>query len=245
MGIAKRNIARTLAYSWRGTAGRLLAPRYRRELELCRSRLEGRPCLVLGSAPSPTWPAPSEKRSLLCVNSSGWAANQRGLPEPELTFMRKRKLTKAKKAHDRAAISNLTTKHLILVGGGYDPDMVTMSCYKRILEGLNYRYGTISAMDHELRAEIILEITGQEFGRGSKFDTKISNGLFSACLAFYLGATEVVLCGFSLEDGLSYVDRPHRRFHVKPNRDAILCMKTLGLPLRPRNHASPKQPGWT
>ena len=44
--------------------------------------------------------------------------------------------------------------------------------------------------------------------------------------------TEVVLCGFSLEDGLSYVDRPHRRFHVKPDRDAILCMKTLGLPLR-------------
>jgi hypothetical protein len=168
---------------------------------------------------------------LVCVNSSGWSAKQLGLDTPTLTVMRKRKLIKPQKEPDRRAIRGLRTTHLLLLSQGYDPDVATMIPYRRVLRDLHYRYETLTALSHDARARIIEDVTGRAFGVGRKDETKISNGLFCACLAHYFEAERVVLAGFSLEDGLSYVATPHERFHVKPDSEAIEQMITRGLPL--------------
>lgn len=208
-----------------------MSSEHRAWFETLRPAVANRPCLVVGSAPDPTFPQDPGGASILCVNCAGFSAAQHGLAPPDITFLRTKKLVSSRKLLDREALRGLSTRHLVLVrsadeGGGPES-------YTGTLARLDYRYETIAVISTRERVAFIAEVIGQRFGLGGRDETKISSGLSAVCLAFALGASQVVLCGISLEsEGLSYVDHPCPRHHKKPDAEGIACMLGKGLPLR-------------
>lgn len=192
----------------------------------------GRPCLVLCSAPDPRVPRvlPPDL-VLLCVNCAGYSAERLGLPRPDVTLLRTKKLVAEEKAQDRKALRGLSTRHLILVQ--HQERVSKLELFERVMREIDFTYETLCVISKSIRARRIASVTGVEFGQGSRDESKVSSGVAGACLALSLGATEVVMAGFSLDsDGLSYVEHAHKRYHLKPDAAAIEHMRTLGLPIR-------------
>lgn len=209
----------------RADAGRLLAP--------LATRVRGRSCLVLGSAPDPTPPRLplASGTAVFCVNCAGYSASQLGLATPEVTLLRSKKLIHPDKEPDRRALRGLTTRHLVLVQS--DDAGSPLDTYIDRLAELDFRYDALSAMSIEHRAAVVEHVTGRPLGRGRRETSKSSSGIAAACIALFLGAREVVLAGFSLDSaGLSYVSGPSARHHVKPDREALVHMRAAGLPMR-------------
>ncbi|HJY80359.1 MAG TPA: hypothetical protein VKK81_04675 [Candidatus Binatia bacterium] len=176
------------------------------------------PHLVLGSAPTPQLPTKQfDSLALVCVNGSGWPAKQLGLPIPDLTVMSGGTLTLPQEEKTRTCLRGLRTKNLLVLTVGVESTQA-----KNILRELNYTYEQIAYMSYDKRARVIKAVTARNLGRGNKEKSKISNGLFAACLAFYRGAPEVILAGISLSsDGRAYSTGLDKRYHVKPDGDAI------------------------
>src|SRR5262249_27848870 len=176
------------------------------------------PHLVLGSAPNPCLPTKRfDSLALVCVNGSGWPAKQLGLPIPDLTVMSGGTLTLPPEERTRKRRPGRETKHLLVLTVGVEPTQA-----QKILRDLNYTYDQIAYMNYDQRARVIKAVTAKNLGRGNKETSKVSNGLFAACLAFYRGAPEVILAGISLSsDGRAYSTGLDKRYHVKPDGDAI------------------------
>lgn len=189
------------------------------------------PCLVLGSAPNPQLPRRSlDGIHLLCVNSSGWSAKQRGLPIPRLTVLGGFKLTKPDREIDRQALRGLRTQQLLLLTHLLK---LTLAEAKEKLAQLDYQYVNMKTMNYARRARMIEAVTGEKLGRGDNETSKISNGLFTACLALYEGAPEVILSGISLtSDELSYAQIKGRRRHILPDKEALIAMRDRQLPIK-------------
>jgi hypothetical protein len=165
----------------------------------------------------------------VCVNASGWAARRLGLPDPVLTIMAGAKLAHPDRGHDRQAMRGLRTERMLLITYALD---MSIGDAERVMEALGLTYGQLDTIDFETRALIIEAMVGPGTGRGHKDRTRVSNGIFAACLALHLQASEVVLAGFSLtSDGHSYGSDTRRR-HVVPDREAMVAMRRQGLPLR-------------
>lgn len=193
---------------------------------------EGRSCLVLGSAPDPTLPSRrTPGQVLLCVNCAGYSASRIDLPPPDVTFLRTKKLIAPEKDADRRALRGLLTRHLVLVLG---TDRGTpIPVYEEILRGMDYRWESLLALASSERATIVRGVAMAALGRGPRDETKASSGIAAVCLALFLGSTDIVLSGFSLDsDGLSYGDGAHPRHHVKPDRDALDALRRAGFQLR-------------
>jgi hypothetical protein len=186
------------------------------------------PHLVLGSAPNPCLPTKRfDSLALVCVNGSGWPAKQLGLPTPDLTVMSGGTLTLPQEEKTRACLRGLRTKNLLVLTVGVEPTQA-----QDILRDLHYTYDRIAYMNYDQRARVIKAVTARNLGRGDRETSKISNGLFAACLAFYRGAPEVILAGISLSaDGRVYSTSLDKRFHVKPDGEAIRAMQQRKLRL--------------
>lgn len=189
------------------------------------------PFIVLGSAPNPTLVDGQLKGAkLVCVNASGYCAAKLGLPTPDLTVMSGymvQKTTDTVKATTRESIRNLKTTELVWIERG-----VSFADAKGRLAGLDYKYEKLKLINHQQRSRIISAVTGKNLGEESG-DKKISTGLFAVSLAFYRGASQVVLTGISLNTGgYEYFSTDQPRKHIAADKQVISAMKRLGLPIK-------------
>jgi hypothetical protein len=84
---------------------------------------------------------------------------------------------------------------------------------RRALDEAGIRYENFLRVEPLERAAIVGEVCGAELGWGVAKD-RISNGIFAITLPIWAGATEVVLAGFSVEGGHSYVAGHTKRGHL-------------------------------
>ena len=187
--------------------------------------------VVLGSAPNPNLVGEQLKGAkLVCVNASGCCAAKLGLPTPDLTVMSGymvQETTDPVKAATRESIRNLKTTELVWIERG-----VNFTEAQGRLAKLGYKYENLQLIDHQQRAKIIRVVTGENLGEEGG-DKKISTGLFAVSLAFYRGASQVVLAGISLNSGgYEYCSTDQPRKHITADRQAISAMKRLGLPIK-------------
>ncbi len=148
------------------------------------------PIFLLGSAPDPTPPigAP-EDWNLVTVNGSQITAAAWGM-EPTLTlfgltFLR----TTTANREARKVLVGLSTTDLLCVG---DPRHYFQ--YKFITWRLRYRYERLTILTPQERDKITKSVIGSDRGTSCK----PSNGIFLALLCLHLGASCVVMSGFSL-----------------------------------------------
>lgn len=191
----------------------------------------GQTFVVLGSAPNPTLIDKHLKEAkLVCVNASGYCAAKLGLPTPDVTVMSGymvQDTEDAVKVATKESIRNLKTSELVWIERG-----VHFTEAQGRLAALGYQYQYLQLIDHEQRAKIICAVTGESLGEASG-DKKVSTGLFAASLAFYRGASQVVLAGISLNaGGYEYCSSERPRKHVTADSRAIAAMKRLGLPIK-------------
>lgn len=176
-----------------------------------------RTCLLLGSAPDPHIPK-LENFDLLCINCSGVVAKEFGLQDPKVTLMGAFKLVVPKNEVDRRILKGLRTENLVLIRHRLP---VSTELATQLLVMLDYSYGKLLRLGFWDRAHIIEKITGEKL--------LVSNGVFAACYAFYVGAPELILAGFSLtQDGHYYCDQNRRRYHADPDLAALKAMKERG-----------------
>jgi hypothetical protein len=103
----------------------------------------------------------------------------------------------------------------------------------QLMAHLDFAHERLEPLDHDGRARIVEAVTGQALGAGPKDTGRVSNGIFAACLAFALGASEVVLGGISLTSGRhDYTDEDRPRRHVPADQAAIAAMRDRKLCLR-------------
>jgi hypothetical protein len=182
-------------------------PRLRAQLA---ERLQNTRCVVLGSAPRPAIALRRPGDRFLCVNGSGLAARQFGIHEPDLTLVTgyagsgTSPISKA----TIEAWKGLRTSDLVLVAAGGGEELI-----RPLLAEVRFQFDRFTTIDVYERAAIIGEVCGEELGIGP-YEERISNGIFVAVLAIWAGASEVVLCWFSLQGGHSYVAGPTPRHHA-------------------------------
>ena len=169
--------------------------------------------------------------SLICVNSSGWCAKRLGLKTPDLTVLTYYKLFAQDTKEDLEAMRGLKTHKLLIVPYASADKFAKI---KDILAKLDYRYEEI--INYKDKVHVIKEITGYNLGEGDPHTTKVSNGLFAVCLAFYNGAPEVIMAGISLtaRGHNYYAERDSRRVrqHIMPDKKAIMAMRGRKLPVK-------------
>jgi hypothetical protein len=169
-----------------------------------------RRCLVVGSAPNPVSPDLSQIDATVCINGSGWAARTMGVACPDLTVISSR-VTRPDQ-HVRSATMNvlngLETQHLMLIDVNEETETA-----RKALDAAGIRYRNFLSVEPLERAAIVGEVCGTELGWGVSKD-RISNGIFAITLPIWAGAKEVVIAGFSVEGGHSYVAGNTKRQHL-------------------------------
>ena len=204
---------------------KVLGARSRRMRSLRRqwqSKFRGQRCLVLGSAPGAVIPA--HCNATICINGSVWAAHMASLPKPALTVMARYGVTgttdKARKTLD--ILRGLATDELLYVSHGQPEAEI-----RQILHDAAFGFSRLELISRRERAIVLREISGRDFGQGER-DERVSNGMFAVSIAIWGGAKEVVLSGFSLEGGHSYIASPTPRHHAATDLEFLLNSKTFG-----------------
>lgn len=195
-----------------------------RELrDLLRKLFDGRRCLVLGSAPDATSPDLSRIEATVCINGSGWTAKRIGIERPDFTVISSR-VTRPDHGVRTATMSilqGLETRHLMLIDVSEE-----MEVARRKLDDAGIRYAQFMSVDPLERAAIVGEVCGVELGWGDSQE-RISNGVFTITLPMWAGASEVVIAGFSVEGGHSYIDAKTKRGHLKADMEFFRLAPTL------------------
>lgn len=185
-------------------------------LELARE-FSGRRCIVIGSAPDAAIVSPSADDRVICVNASGWLAKRAGIASATLTVLPGRSLANDNPVRTALAraIEGLKTDWLLFVEVA-----LSQSEAENVLNEVGMDFGRISTIDPLERAAILGESWREEIalGPGTKTDDKPSTGIFGASVAIWAGASEIVLCGFSLQGGHAYINGETPRAHVKGDR---------------------------
>jgi hypothetical protein len=115
-------------------------------------------------------------------------------------------------------LSGLRTREIIFV------QTVDSEAHAReVLEKVGFQYDRFTNVTTHERAAIIGEVCGAELGFGGR-NHKVSNGIFAATLAAWAGALEIIMCGFSLKGGHSYLQGDTPRY----NLNGDLAFFTLG-----------------
>jgi len=183
-------------------------------------------CLVLGSAPDPVMPAGFDSTwGFVTINASQTSAEKWNV-QPDATIMSDRMFEDSPaNISGKQAIQNRRTHQLFLIQRGH-------SIYEieKILQALHYSFERLTVIDHWTRSRITYEILGSYLAIGSG-QQKISTGIFASLMAYYLGATAVVLSGFSFtEDGHAYNTLKHKRYHKSFDKKALSLVQEKGLP---------------
>jgi hypothetical protein len=184
-------------------------------------RVEG-PAFVLGSAPDPVpLRDTSGKWTLATVNGSQTIAAAWGL-QPEITLFGFSFVhTTAANAETRKVLSGKGTRQLLCIGARKH-----YFHYRRLTREMGYTYDRLTMISTEDRTGITEQVTGV----GGEETGKASNGIFLALLCLHLGASQVVMGGFSLtQHGHAYNDKGLPREHIDADRTVLARSLKAGL----------------
>jgi len=180
------------------------------------------PAFVLGSAPGPAPPRdPSRSWTLATVNGSQVVAARWGLKPTITLFGFSFVQTTPANAETRKVLSGQCTSQLLCIGARKH-----YFHYRRVARQLGYSYDRLTTITPKDRADItrrVIGVSDDETGRAS-------NGIFLALLCLHLGASEVVMAGFSLtRHGHAYNDKGHFREHIDADRAVLARALQAGL----------------
>lgn len=186
-------------------------------------RIEG-PVFLLGSAPgSAPPPGASDDWTLVTVNGSQCIAAQWGmLPTMTLFGLSFVQTTKANREARKVLVGRGTTD-LLCVGAPRH-----YFHYKFVTWKMRYSYERLTILTPHDREKI----TASLIGRGREASGKASNGVFLALLCVYLGASKVVMAGFSFSrQGHAYNQKNLVRKHSEADATLLISAREAGLPL--------------
>jgi len=172
------------------------------------SHFAGKRCLVVGSAPGARIPDRSRFDACICVNGSPWTAAQFGMQTTDMTVVSGHK-TKVRDFDVALATleawRGLHTNILLFVEVGDSAKHA-----QHIFAKTGFSYDTFHSIDSTARTEIIRRACGDEIAASS---ARVSNGIFAAIVAMWVGAQEIIFSGFSMKGGHSYMAYETRRGH--------------------------------
>jgi len=204
-----------------------------RELQaMLRGLFAGRRSLVLGSAPDAVGPDLARIEATVCINGSGWSARKMGIVRPQLTVISSR-VTRPDhrvRAATMSILKGLETDYLLLIDVSEE-----MQAAKEKLDAAGIRYEKFTSVGPLERAAIVGEVCGAELGWGDTQE-RVSNGVFAVTLPIWAGASEVVLAGFSVEGGHSYIDAKTKRSHVAADTEFFSMAHRLSCKVTTTSH---------
>ncbi|RPI46037.1 MAG: hypothetical protein EHM59_08560 [Betaproteobacteria bacterium] len=185
---------------------------------------------TLGSAPdSLPPPAGSGPWSVVTVNGSQAVLGRLGLPAmPVLTLMNRSVLKSSIRTGiaARAVLRGLSTGHLVVVSTKVGRKHRLLTALR--LWWLRYRYRSLTLLSAREREQIMAGVLGDAYDQSKP----PSNGIFLALLALHLGASRILMSGFSLSRaGHAYNDLNMRRGHLDGDTAALRHFVELGLPI--------------
>ena len=191
---------------------------------------KGRQVFALGSAPD-SFPPPAETGawSVITVNGSQAVLGRLGLPETPVMTLMNRSVVKSSLNSSVAArkvLRGLATDNLVVLNNKDSPRHRLLTAVR--LWWLGYRYRSLTLLSTRYREQIMAGVLGDAYDQS----TPPSNGIFLALLALHLGASRVLMSGFSLsKTGHAYNDLNLRRRHLDGDTAALRRIVELGLPI--------------
>ena len=197
----------------------------RQQVEQMRELIEGRACVVLGSAPLKTKHAEVTETELVIAVNGGissapgavdlWVVASRRQDRPgsgEIKPLHKTMLHQAK---------GRTVGHVLLLRG---PKEATEKDTLAMLKHLGCRYHGWSVLDKPTKRWLEGELCGRE-----RDQDPCSSGILTTAMALWCGAASVRLVGFSFAPGYHYLktQRPQSwwRNHIPADRRALKALQ--------------------
>jgi hypothetical protein len=192
--------------------------------------LAGRQVFVLGSAPdSLPPPADSGTWAIATVNGSQAVLQRLGLPATPVMTLMNRSVLKSSIVSGvaaRAVLRGLHTNELVVMSHKVSSKQRLLIALR--LWWLGYRYRSLTVLDMEDRRRIMQRFLGDAYDDARP----PSNGIFLALLVLHLGASRVLLSGFSLSRaGHSYNALNLRRGHVDGDTAALRRIVAAQMPI--------------
>jgi hypothetical protein len=191
------------------------------QLEALRPVLDGRPCVIVGSAPLKT--AKAETRDGECVvaingaassveKADLWALNSK-LQDAEGKDWPMRPLHRTMLMQGKGR----SVGHVVLLRG---PKYATEDATLGWLDRAGCAWASWSVIDKPTKLWFEQKHCGRK-GEGEP----CSAGIFIAALAFWLGAASVRLLGFSFRPGYHYMKGATHRGHVEADKRALKILR--------------------
>jgi hypothetical protein len=190
----------------------------------------GRQVFALGSAPdSFPPPAGSGTWSVITVNGSQAVLERLGLPAtPVMTLMNRSVLKSSIRTGTaaREVLCGRSTGDLVVVSHKVSSKQRALIALR--LWWLRYRYQSLTVLDMLHRSEIMHNLLGDAYDAAQP----PSNGVFLALLALHLGASRILMSGFSLSSaGHAYNNLGLRRGHMDGDTAALHRIVASRLPV--------------
>jgi len=190
----------------------------------------GRQVFVLGSAPDSFAPPPeSGAWTVTTVNGSQVVLERLGLPASPVMTLMNRSVLKSSIVSGIAArevLRGLSTDHLVVMSHKVSSKHRLLIALR--LWWLRYRYRSLTVLSMQDRARIMRALLGDAYDDANP----PSNGIFLALLALHLGASRVLLSGFSLSrSGHAYNALNLSRRHVDGDMAALRRMAAAQMPI--------------
>jgi hypothetical protein len=190
----------------------------------------GRQAFALGSAPdSFPPPAASGAWSVITVNGSQAVLERLGLPPtPALTLMNRSVLKSSivSGVAARDVLRGRTTGHLVVMSHKVSARHRLIIALR--LRWLRYGYRSLTVLHMDSRGRIFEALLGDAYDAA----TPPSNGIFLALLALHLGASRILMSGFSLSrSGHAYNRLNLQRRHVDADALALHRIASSKLPV--------------
>jgi hypothetical protein len=190
----------------------------------------GRQVFALGSAPD-SFPPPAGSGPWLVVTVNGSQAvlERLGLPAiPVMTLMNRSVLKSSivSGVAARKVLRGLSTENLVVMSHKVSARHRLLIVLR--LWWLGYRYRSLTVLDMRHRSHVMAGVLGDAYDAGKP----PSNGIFLALLALHLGASRILISGFSLSKaGHAYnrLDLPRR--HLDGDTLALRRIVASALPV--------------
>jgi hypothetical protein len=198
------------------------------------NQLAGRQAFVLGSGPGSA-PPPGGFAGwfTMTVNASQILLAAWGNQVPDYTIFNNQLLTNQRKncVAARSLLKGKRTRNLVVIKeyrSVWRTRLTRLPFTRLRLFLLQYRYARFSTITPRQRSAIVSSVLGADIPE----QIKPSSGIFLAFLALHLGASRVLMSGFSLtQDGHAYNTLNLRREHAGEDRELLARAIAAGLPI--------------
>lgn len=191
------------------------------------SRIGGRDCVVIGSAPNPVVPEMKDP-FVICVNGSVFSADEYWGRSPDLTYLcgaifndSDHYAVRTKDAlRGRTVGDALIARHVF-------KKALTVLASERVLHGRSF---PLSKYDKRI---ILGEAIGHSLFGGYRCNSNVSNGFFMVGMALWGGASRVVFSGISFGNQHAYSAGTalSQRGHLREDQSFLKVAVDLKLPV--------------